>query len=106
MNHQRIDERSLALHNAVAEKLRSEPALLEIAGENLKRWYEGAGHSRPYLDEWRRLLDLPLEDLLGLMVQESERMTALRQTSPFAGILKPAERWAIYRQFEMGRDDA
>ena len=34
------------------------------------------------------------------MVEESERMTAMRQTSPFAGLLTPRERWAIYREFE------
>jgi hypothetical protein len=27
-------------------------------------------------------------------------MTAQRQSSPFAGILEPAERWAVYSRFE------
>lgn len=99
-----MDQRSLALHRAVAEKLRAHPELIEIARENLGRWYAGAGRSRPYLDEWRRILDLPLEDVLALMEQEGERMTALRQASPFAGILEPAERWAVYTQFERGMD--
>jgi hypothetical protein len=101
----RIDRRSLALHHAVAEKLRAHPELIEIARENLSRWYAGTGRSQPYLDEWRRILDLPLEEVLSLMEQEGERMTALRQSSPFAGILEPAERWAIYSRFEpAGRD--
>jgi hypothetical protein len=98
--HQRIDERSLALHRAIAEKLRGRPDLLEIARENLNRWHDQAGRCRPYLDEWRRILDCPLEDVLAMIVQEGERMTALRQSSPFAGILEPAERWAIYAWFE------
>jgi hypothetical protein len=98
--HRRIDERSLALHRAVAAKLRNDPALLRIATENLDRWYDNAAHSRPYLDEWRRILHLPLEELLALIGQEGERMTALRQNSPFAGVLEPAERWAIYSRFE------
>jgi hypothetical protein len=34
------------------------------------------------------------------MEQDGERMTALRQSSPFAGILEPAERWAVYTRFE------
>jgi hypothetical protein len=91
--HLRIDQRSLALHRAVAEKLRAHPELIEIARENLNRWYAGAGRSRPYLDEWRRIMDLPLEEVLALMGLDSERMTALRQASPFAGILEPAGRW-------------
>jgi hypothetical protein len=98
--HLRIDRRSLALHQAVAEKLRAHPELIEIARENLSRWYAGAGRSQPYLDEWRRILDLPLEEVLSLMEQDGERMTALRQSSPFAGILEPAERWAVYTRFE------
>ena len=30
-------------------------------------------------------------------------MTALRQANPFAGILTPRERWAIYAQFDRER---
>lgn len=33
-------------------------------------------------------------------------MAALRQASPFAGVLKPAERWAIYEAFEPARREA
>ena len=103
--HLRIDRRSLALHHAVAGKLRAHPELIEIARENLSRWYAGAGRSRPYLDEWRRILDLPIEEVLALIEQDGERMTALRQSSPFAGILEPAERWAVYTRFERARDE-
>ena len=98
----RIDQRGLALHHAVAERLRAHPELIEIARENLSRWYADAGRSQPYLGEWRRILDLPLEGILSLMEQDSERMAALRQSSPFAGILAPAERWAVYARFERG----
>ena len=98
--HRRIDERSMALHHAIAEKLRSRPELLEIARDNLNRWYAGAGGSRPYLDQWRKILDRPLEEVLSLIAQEDEAMTALRQSSPFAGILDPKERWAVYSRFE------
>jgi len=35
------------------------------------------------------------------MVEDSEKMTAMRQSSPFAGILTPQERWAIYDQFAL-----
>jgi hypothetical protein len=65
--HERIDRRSLALHHAIAEKLRAQPSLIGIAHENLERWAATAGRSTPYLDEWRRILDGPLEDVLRLM---------------------------------------
>jgi hypothetical protein len=97
--HARIDRRSLALHHAVAEKLRAQPSLIGIARDNLDRWAATAGRSAPYLDEWRRILDRPLEDVLHLIGQDGEPMTALRQCSPFAGVLEPKERWAVYDRF-------
>ena len=100
--HERIDRRSLALHQAVAAKLRAQPSLIDIARENLNRWAATAGRSAPYLDEWRRILDGPLDDVLRLIEQEGERMNALRQCSPFAGVLEPKERWAVYARFEPG----
>jgi hypothetical protein len=97
--HERIDRRSLALHRAIAEKLRSNPALLVIARDNLDRWSLAHGRSQPYWDAWREILDQPLGDVLDLMLEDSERMTAMRQATPFAGILTPHERWTIYEQF-------
>ena len=98
--HQRLDRRSLELHRAIAEKLRVHPELIGIAHDNLERWAKTAGRSQPYLDEWRKILARTLPETLDLLVEESEPMTALRQASPFAGVLEPAERWAIYARFE------
>lgn len=97
--HKRIDQRSLALHRAIADKLREHPELLAIARENLDRWSTTAANSRRYFDTWREILNLPLGEILDLIQEDSERMTALRQATPFAGILEPAERWAIYDRF-------
>jgi hypothetical protein len=97
--HQRIDRRSLALHRAIAAKLREHPELIEIARDNLDRWSQSNGRSQPYWDAWREILSRPLPEVLEIMIEESERMTAMRQATPFAGILDPAERWAIYGQF-------
>jgi len=101
--HQRIDRRSLALHRAIAAKLLANPELLEIARANLDRWSLAGGRSQPYWDAWREILKRPLPELLQLIVEESERMTAMRQATPFAGVLEPAERWAIYAEFEQGK---
>jgi len=97
--HQRIDRRSLVMHRAIAEKLREDPALIAIALENIDRWSRAEGHSQPYWDAWREILNRPLREILDLLGEESERMTALRQATPFAGVLKPAERLAIYEKF-------
>jgi hypothetical protein len=104
--HKRIDERSLALHRAIADKLRAHPELLEIARDNLDRWSVAESRSQPYWDAWREILSCPLAEILDLLGEESERMTALRQATPFAGVLEPAERWAIYARFEPERTAA
>ena len=101
--HERLDERSLALHRAIAERLRVRPELIQIARDNLDRWSRKSGRSQPYWDAWREILKRPLPEILDLMQEESERMTALRQATPFAGVLEPAERWAIYERFESSR---
>lgn len=101
--HQRVDRRSLELHRAIACRLRAHPELLEIARDNLARWSAMNGRSQPYWDAWSQILNRPLEEILSLLEEESERMTAMRQATPFAGVLEPAERWAIYRRFEQDR---
>ncbi len=100
MSHDRLERRSLALHRAVAAKLRARPELLAIAHDNLDRWSRMGAGSQPYWDEWRSLLNRPLEDLLTAIQEDSPRMTELRQSSPFAGVLEPKERWHIYDTFE------
>jgi len=97
--HQRIDQRSLALHRGIADKLRADPSLLAVAHDNLDRWSKERGRSQPYWDAWREILNRPIEEVLALIVEESERMTAMRQASPFAGILTPRERWSVYDRF-------
>ncbi len=99
MEHELIDRRSIALHRAIADKLRANPALLTIAHDNIARWMPAAGGTRPYYEAWLKLLALPLDELLRLLTEDSERMRALRQTTPFAGVLSPQERWAIYDLF-------
>lgn len=103
--HQEIDRRSLALHAAVAEKLQQQPELLAVARANLERWRQGAGRSQAYLDAWEKILELPLEELTRQMLLPGEKMTAMRQASPFAGVLTPRERWRIYDAFADGARD-
>jgi len=103
--HARVDARSLAMHRAIAEKLRVRPELMDVAFDNLRRWAEGAGRSQPYLDAWDKLLSRPLGEVLALIVEDSEAMRAMRQTSPFAGVLSPKERWEIYDAFAIGARD-
>lgn len=98
-SHEWIDQRSLALHEAVAARLKAQPQLLEVARANLRRWL--AARPAAVLREWQRLLDsLPLPQLVQLLRSPEEEAVRLRQSSPFAGILSPAERQAILARYE------
>lgn len=95
--HQRIEERSLRLHRAVAEKLNHDSAILERARERVERWrLDGSVHPR-YAEAWHRVLALEREEISRHLVDPEEKMCALRQCSPFAGALDPRERWRILR---------
>lgn len=96
--HRRIEDRSLHLHRAVAEKLRLDPRLLQMARRRVDDWCrDGSVHPR-YAEAWRRLLSLGPEAVAQQLTDHSEEMRALRQCSPFAGALEPRERWRILRE--------
>ena len=101
--HEEVDRRSLALHAEVAARLRAQPSLLRIARENLERWRrrrEDGDPAASAIQEWQEILDtLSLDDLCDLLMEQSERGDRLRQSSPFAGILTPAQVWEIKRSF-------
>ncbi|MBX3208028.1 MAG: hypothetical protein KF764_23475 [Labilithrix sp.] len=95
--HSLAEERSLALHRAIAERLRSEPRILERARERVRTWAEHGGTHREYVDAWQAVLALSLEEVAVFLVDSSEHARALRQASPFAGALAARERWRIWR---------
>jgi len=101
-DHKRIDERSLAYHRLIAEKVLAEPALLDIARDNLRRWQENNGPSIA-LAEWEQILTGTVEQVAAFLVERSERATRLRQSTPFAGILTEAERLAIFDEYKMDK---
>lgn len=101
-SHEWIDQRSLALHEAVAAKLEARPELLDVARANLQRWL--AASPVAALREWQEFLDrTSLPDLLALLRSPDEQAARLRQSSPFAGLLSPKERRAILDDYESRR---
>ena len=91
------EERSIALHRAVADKLRANPALIERARTRVRRWRLEQTAPVYYLDRWEQLLSLELGALCSALVDTGEDARAMRQVSPFAGFLAPRERWQIWR---------
>jgi hypothetical protein len=101
-SHRWIDERSLALHSAVAAKLEAQPELLDVARQNLQRWLS----ARPAaaLLEWQAVLDrTPLSEVIDLLRSATADAARLRQSSPFAGVLSPSERQSILDAYESRR---
>ncbi len=96
--HRLAEERSLAYHRAVGERLGERPEVLDRARARVNAWLE-QGHPHPlYARAWARLLDLPTDGLAAALVDRSEEARSLRQVTPFAGALTPRERWAIWRE--------
>lgn len=104
-SHEWIDERSLALDRAIAQKLRTEPDLVDRARRTLDRWVEQRQPAVPsVLLEWHEILaQWPLARILDLLTSADENPRRLRQSSPFCGILSPQERLAILRDYESRR---
>ena len=90
--------RSLALHAAVAERLREEPALLERARRKLDEWIARGGRSTSLLIKWRSVLAGSPADVATFLTDPSQHAAWLRSASPFAGVLDPETRLAILRR--------
>ena len=99
-SHRVLDARSLALHCLIAQKIMADPSLIKIARRNLAAWRRKASGAEPhYLAEWQRILSRPWPQVAGLITEQSENATRLRQSSPFAGVLSTVERRRIYDAF-------
>jgi len=87
--------RRLLLAHAVAGRLVMDPGpTLELARQGLGRMQAASrrGSARVWLNEWAKLLDAPLPDLLSALTSPGQRSRELREHSPFAGVLTDAER--------------
>lgn len=98
--HRNLDQRSLALHRLVAEKIRQDQSLLLMAQSTLTRWRCTASpRTFVYLDAWQQLLNQGMEVCLAAATEESERGDALRQASPLSCLLSPRDRFAFLKQW-------
>lgn len=98
-SHQLIDERSRALGCAVAEQLRLQPALVEVAKQNIAAWLKSSSPSvRPVLEEWESVLGGSTAQVIELLSSDSPRAVRMRQSNPFAGVLPSGERTEILKR--------
>lgn len=96
----RDQARSLFLHTAIARELRSrESEGIEIARRNIARMRSVNPHAAPLLDEWERILQGSIDQIVDSMLDPGFRGQDLRQVTPFGGILTPTRRADVYRSF-------
>ena len=98
--HSKSERRNLALHKVAFRNLRSDPGggKLKLA-RLLEKWLNVPHLKRqvPLLEEWRRILELPIDRLETRVLGDSGQ--ALRQSSPMGVLITPRERFEVYREF-------
>jgi hypothetical protein len=96
--HDLAEERSLALHVEIARRLEADPGILELARRRVQAWRQRGEVSNAYVDSWERILNRPLHEVARSLTDPGEDARALRQVTPFAGVVAPRERWRIWRE--------
>lgn len=105
--HTQLDERTRALHRLAAARVRANPALFEHVRANLTRWqHDACPQVQPYVHEWQALAEQGMSACLAAAEEDSPHADALRQASPFAGVLSNAERLAFLKDWRARRGDA
>lgn len=99
------DAYSLALGKAVARRLAEDPERVRATGyRNLVRARQAQGASaQHWIDQWQVLLDGPDASIVEVLTSPQEWARTLRQTSPFAGVLDPRERWVLLDEVKRAR---
>jgi hypothetical protein len=97
-SHAELDARARALATAVAERIRTDPGIVEQANAHLDARLTSASPGE--LREWKRILrTMSLPRLRRFLVEESERANRLRQSSPFAGALSAEDRERLMAEY-------
>jgi transcriptional regulator with XRE-family HTH domain len=96
----RVERRSLAYHQAVADVLRMDPEkTIQRARSHVARLQTLHPHAAALTSLWRLWLDLPPDLLIAEFTGTSELAREMRQVSPFAGVLPAQQRKLILASF-------
>jgi hypothetical protein len=96
--HRLSEERSIAYHRAIAERIQDDPAVLERARARVRTWLAALGGAPRYARAWNEVLSRPLAAIVAFLVDPGENARELRQSTPFAGVLPLRERWRLWRE--------
>ncbi len=95
--HRLAELRSLAYHREVARRFRAEPSLADRAREKVLGLLATGGIHKEYAAEWVEILSLPAEEACARFLADDDRGVALRQTTPFTGLMPAKDRWALWK---------
>jgi hypothetical protein len=96
--HRLAEERSVAYHRVIAERLRRQPKILENGRKRVQTWLASGTEAPFYARKWAEVLAGDPSSIASFLTERSELADELRQSSPFAGALDPRERWQIWRE--------
>jgi hypothetical protein len=96
--HELAEERSLALHALIAARIQGDREVAAAARARVAQWQRDGSVHPSYANAWMSLLDGPTPQLIAMLVDRGERGRALRQCTPFAGVIDPRTRWRVWRE--------
>lgn len=92
------EERSIEYHRAIGERLLREPEVLAKARQRVESWLTASTTPPFYAQKWAEILAGDPSSIAAFLVERSELAYELRQSTPFAGALRPQEQWKIFRE--------
>jgi hypothetical protein len=103
-SHPWIDAVELAMHRAIARKIRRQPRLYRRARRNLARWARVKRACPAPLREWKEILaNYNMDAVLRILTRRGEEGNRLRSTAPFCDILTSQEVEAIWARYDQKR---
>lgn len=96
--HRTAEVHSLAYHRLVAERL--DQGVVDEARRRLANWRRAQRIDPRWADAWEKVLGRPVASVAKTISADTPRARALRQTSPFAGLLTEQERRRLTQAVE------
>lgn len=96
--HRLAEERSIAYHRVIAERFPTQPEILANARRRVESWLLETAAAPFYSLKWAEIMARDEPSIALFLTERSELAAEFRQSSPFAGALKPKERWKIWRE--------
>ncbi len=96
--HPRNEARSAAFHLLVLKAFDEDAAAVRgKALANIARWRKSVSpRSAAALDAWEEILRGDTGNLRNVLVSDEQACVALRQSSPFPGVVSSKARWGLY----------